>query len=316
MQIPVKETRFHFANQTGRMHGKVRDIYFIGDDFLLMIATDRISAFDIILPEAIPYKGEILNQIAAANLKATQDIVPNWLLEVPDPAVSFGHRCEPFPVEMVIRGYLCGHAWREYNSGKRIICGVKMPEGMRQNDPFPEPIITPTIKAKEGHDEDISSQEIIAQKLVSAEDYAFLEKYTRALFKRGTKLAKKRGLVLADTKYEFGKRKNIIYLIDEVHTPDSSRYFYSEGFDKRQKAGEPQKQLSKEFVREWLMESGFSGKENQQMPEMTDEIVLMIQNRYVELYEKLMGGKFEFSDRSRVEHRLAENILATITRYY
>lgn len=279
-------------NQTAFYKGKVRDVYTIADKYLAMVVSDRISAFDVVLPRPIPFKGQVLNQIAAQYLKATEDIIPNWMISTPLPNATIGVKCETYPVEMVIRAYLTGHAWRTYKSGKRELCGVPLPEGMKENDKFPEPIITPTTKAHEGHDEDISRDEIIAQGLVSKEDYEQLEKYTMAIFKRGTEMAAARGLILVDTKYEFGKIDGKIYLIDEIHTPDSSRYFYSEGFEDRQAKGEAQKQLSKEFVREWLMENGFQGKEGQQVPEMTDEVVNSISDRYIELYEHVTGNKF------------------------
>lgn len=285
-------TNFSFPNQTGVYHGKVRDVYFIGEDRLVMVATDRISAFDVILPKGIPFKGQILNQIAAKFLDATTDIVPNWKQATPDPMVTVGIRCEGYPIEMIVRGYLCGSAWRAYKSGVREICGVRLPEGMRENEQFPTPIITPTTKAEIGtHDEDISREEIIARGLVPADEYAQLEKYALALFQRGQEIAAKQGLILVDTKYEFGKHNGQILLMDEVHTPDSSRYFYAEGYQARFEAGEPQKQLSKEFVREWLMDNGFQGKDGQQVPEMTDEVVAGITNRYIELYEHIVGEK-------------------------
>jgi phosphoribosylaminoimidazole-succinocarboxamide synthase len=269
--MTIRETNFNFPKQTAFYRGKVRDVYTIDDQYLVMIASDRISAFDVVLPEAIPYKGQVLNQIAAKFLKATSDIVPNWVLDVPDPNVTIGKMCKAFPVEMVVRGYLAGHAWREYKSGKREVCGVKLPDGLKENDQLPQPVITPTTKAHEGHDEDISREQILAKGLVSEGDYTQLEKYTLALYKRGTEIAAQMNLILVDTKYEFGKIGDTIYLIDEIHTPDSSRYFYKEGYEKRQQAGEPQKQLSKEFVRQWLIENGFQGKEDQQVPEMTKE---------------------------------------------
>lgn len=309
----IKETRFSFAGQTGFYKGKVRDVYYF-EDKLAIVATDRISAFDVVLPRAIPYKGQVLNQIASLNLKATADIVPNWVLASPDPNVTIGHACEPFKVEMVIRGYLAGHAWREYKAGKRTVCGVALPEGLRENDKLPEPIITPTTKAAEGHDEDISREEIISQEIVSEADYAILERYTRALFARGTELAAQQGLILVDTKYEFGKFNGQIYLIDEIHTPDSSRYFYSDGYDARQQSGEPQRQLSKEFVRQWLIENGFQGKDGQQVPEMTDEVVHGISERYIELYEAFTGHKFEKQSYKnalqRIEQHITNNIFA------
>src|SRR3954470_18509039 len=280
MKNAITETHFNFPKQTAFYKGKVRDVYSIGDETLVMIVSDRISAFDVVLPKGIPYKGQVLNQIAAKFLKAVEDIVPNWVISVPDPMVTVGLLCDPFKVEMVIRGYLSGHAWREYKAGKRELCGVKMPDGMKENDKFPEPLITPTTKASVGHDEDISKEEIIKQGLVSKEDYENLEKYTRAVFQRGTEIAAKMGLILVDTKYEFGKKDGKIYLIDEIHTPDSSRYFYKEGYAERQQKGEPQKQLSKEFVREWLMANAFQGKDGQRIPEMTDEVVKSISERY------------------------------------
>lgn len=282
-----------FKYQTAFYQGKVRDVYTIDDHYLVMIASDRISAFDVILPRPIPYKGHVLNQMAAKFLKETDDIVPNWLKSVPLPNVSIGLKCEAFPVEMVIRGNLTGHAWRTYKSGLRTLCGVELPEGMKENDYFPTPIITPSTKAKEGHDEDISKEDIIAQGIVSKEDYEQLEKYTRKLFERGKQIAKERGLILVDTKYEFGKIGNIIYLIDEIHTPDSSRYFYAEGFEDRQAQGLPQKQLSKEFVREWLIANNFMGKEGQVVPEMSDEWIESISERYIELFEQITGEKFK-----------------------
>jgi len=304
----ITETNFKFPKQKSFYKGKVRDVYNIDDKFLVMIVSDRISAFDVVLPKGIPYKGQVLNQIASKFLKATEDIVPNWVIASPDPVVTVGHVCEPFKVEMVIRAYLSGHAWREYKSGKRIICGVPMPEGMKENDKFPEPIITPTTKASVGHDEDISKEEILKQGIVSKEDYELLEKYTRAVFKRGTEIAAKMGLILVDTKYEFGKKEGKIYLIDEIHTPDSSRYFYNDGYTERQQKGEAQKQLSKEFVREWLMANGFQGKDGQKTPEMTPEIVNSISERYIELYEKITGEKFIKSDVSNTLNRVEKNI--------
>jgi len=290
--IAIKETHFNLPGQTGFYKGKVRDVYTINNHYLAMVVTDRISAFDVVLPEAIPFKGQVLNQIAAGFLKATADIVPNWVVSVPDPSVTIGRICEPFKVEMVIRGYLAGHAAREYSAGKRQVCGVSLPEGLKENDKLPEPIITPTTKAAVGHDEDISREEILKRGTVSEEDYIQLEKYTRALYQRGTEIAKKQGLILVDTKYEFGKADGIIYLIDEIHTPDSSRYFYSEGYEQRQASGEAQKQLSKEFVRKWLIENGFQGKDGQVVPVMTKEIVQSISDRYIELYEKITGEAF------------------------
>jgi phosphoribosylaminoimidazole-succinocarboxamide synthase len=281
------------SNQTNFYKGKVRDVYTISDKYMVMVVSDRISAFDVVLPRPIPFKGQVLNQIAAQYLDATKDIVPNWMINVPLPNTTIGFKCDTYPVEMVVRGYLTGHAWRTYKSGKRELCGIPLPEGLKENDRFPTPIITPTTKAHEGHDEDISREEIISSGLVSEKEYEQLEKYTLALFERGTQIAKERGLILVDTKYEFGHIGDTIYLIDEIHTPDSSRYFYLEGFDERQTNGEAQKQLSKEFVREWLMENGFQGKEGQQIPEMTDEVVAGISNRYIELYEHVTGKKFE-----------------------
>lgn len=284
----IKETHFKFQGQTGFYKGKVRDVYYFGDK-MVMVATDRISAFDVVLPRAIPDKGRVLNQIAALNLSATRELVPNWVIGTPDPNVTVGFKCEPFPVEMVVRGYLAGHAWREYRSGKRRVCGVALPEGLRENDPLPAPIITPSTKAKVGHDEDISREEILKRGLVSGPDYAVLENYSLTLFRKGTELAARRELILVDTKYEFGKRQGKIHLIDEVHTPDSSRYFYKEGYEQRQKTGEAQKQLSKEFVRQWLIENGFQGKSGQGVPEMTDEVVTSISDRYRELYTQMTG---------------------------
>ena len=289
----IVETGFNLPGQVGKYVGKVRDVYDIDGEYLAMVVTDRISAFDVVLPEGIPYKGQVLNRIAAKFLDATSDILPNWKVAVPDPAVTVGYKCEPFKVEMVIRGYLAGHAWREYKAGKRTLCGVPLPDGMVENQKFPEPIITPTTKAAEGHDEDISKEDIIASGLVSREDYERLEEYTRAIFQRGTEIAAKQGLILVDTKYEFGKRNGEIYLMDEVHTPDSSRYFYAEGYEERLAKGERQKQLSKEFVREWLMANGFQGQEGQKVPEMTPEVVAGITDRYIELYEHITGEKFE-----------------------
>lgn len=303
----IKETHFQFPNQTGFYSGKVRDIYFFENE-LAMVATDRISAFDVVLPRAIPFKGQVLNQIAQKFLKATSDIVPNWISDSPDPNVSIGLKCETYAVEMVIRGYLAGHAWREYRDGKRMLCGVPLPEGLKENDRLPEPIITPTTKAKEGHDEDISREEILAQGIVSEGEYIQLEKYTRALFQRGTEIAAEQGLILVDTKYEFGKFNNEIYLIDEIHTPDSSRYFYMEGYEERQATGEKQKQLSKEFVRQWLIENGFQGKDGQQIPDMTDEVVQSISDRYIELYEKVTGESFEKQSGTNVVERIEKNI--------
>lgn len=303
----IKETNFSFPNQTGFYSGKVRDIYFFEDE-LAMVATDRISAFDVILPRPIPYKGQVLNQIAQKFLGATSDIVPNWIKGSPDPNVSVGIKCETYAVEMVIRGYLAGHAWREYRDGKRTLCGVSLPEGLKENDKLPEPIITPTTKAKEGHDEDISREAILAQGIVAEAEYVQLEKYTRALFQRGTEIAAEQGLILVDTKYEFGNFNGEIYLIDEIHTPDSSRYFYMDGYEARQASGEKQKQLSKEFVRQWLIENGFQGKDGQQIPVMTDEVVQSISDRYIELYEKVTGESFEKQSGTNVVERIEKNI--------
>ncbi len=302
-------TNFNFPGQTAYYKGKVREVYTINNKFLVMIASDRISAFDVVLPKGIPYKGQVLNQIAADFLEATRDIVPNWFVSSPDPSVSIGLMCEPFKVEMVIRGYLTGHAWREYSAGKRIICGVAMPDGMVENQKFPAPIITPTTKASEGHDEDISREEILAQGIVSEADYLKLEDYTRKLFQRGTEMAAERGLILVDTKYEFGQRDGQIYLIDEIHTPDSSRYFYAEGYAEKLAAGEAQKQLSKEFVRQWLIANGFQGKDGQKVPEMTEEYVASVSERYIELYENIAGKKFQKSDVSDVIKRVEVNVL-------
>lgn len=304
----ITATNFKFPGQKSFYKGKVRDVYNINDELLVMIVSDRISAFDVVLPEGIPYKGQVLNQIAAKFLKATEDIVPNWVMDVPDPMVTVGRMCEPFKVEMVIRSYLSGHAWRTYKTGKRELCGVKLPDGLKENDKFPEPIITPTTKASVGHDEDISKEDILKQGLVSREDYEQLEKYTKAVFKRGTELADKMGLILVDTKYEFGKANGKIYLIDEIHTPDSSRYFYKAGYAERQSKGEPQKQLSKEFVREWLMANGFQGKDGQKIPQMTPEVVKSISDRYIELYENILGEKFQRADIANVPARVEANI--------
>ena len=290
--IALKETNFKFPGQTGFYKGKVRDVYTIDNKYLVMVVSDRISAFDVVLPEPIPYKGQVLNQIAAKFLKATADIVPNWVVSVPDPSVTIGRICEPFKVEMVIRGYLAGHAWREYSAGKRQVCGVSLPEGLKENDKLPEPIITPSTKASVGHDEDISRANIIAQSIVSEADYTQLEKFTKSLFQRGSEIAEQQGLILVDTKYEFGKADGKIYLIDEIHTPDSSRYFYKDGYNERQQNNEPQKQLSKEFVRKWLIENGFQGKEGQVVPTMTPTIVKSISERYIELYEQITGESF------------------------
>ena len=305
----LTKTDFHFDGQTNVYHGKVRDVYTVKNDLLVMVATDRISAFDVVLPKGIPYKGQMLNQIAARFLDATVDIVPNWKLTTPDPMVTVGLRCEGFAVEMIVRGYLCGSAWRTYKSGVREICGVKIPDGMCENERFPTPIVTPTTKAAQGlHDEDISKEEILKQGLATPEEYALLEKYTLDLFERGTRMAAERGLILVDTKYEFGKRDGKIYLMDEIHTPDSSRYFYADGYEERFAKGEPQKQLSKEFVREWLMDNGFQGKSGQQVPEMTDEIVKGISDRYIELFENITGSKFDKAEASDVASRIDKNV--------
>ena len=309
MTNTIKETNFKLPGQTKFYKGKVRDVYTINDNTLVMIASDRISAFDYVLPKGIPYKGQVLSQIAAKFLKATSDIVPNWMESTPDPSVTIGKRCEPFKVEMVIRGYLTGHAWREYRSGKRLLCGVSMPENMVENEKFPSPIITPTTKADVGHDEDITRDEILNTNLVSEEDYLKLEEYTYALFARGTEIAKEKGLILVDTKYEFGKDSNgVITLIDEIHTPDSSRYFYLEGYEDRIKNNLPQKQLSKEFVRQWLIENGFQGKEGQVIPEMTEDYCNQVAERYIELYELITGDKFVKEDVSNVLNRVEQNI--------
>ena len=309
MSNTIMKTEFKFEGQKSHYRGKVREVYNVDDKYLVMIASDRISAFDVVLPAGIPFKGQVLNQVAEKFMKATSDIVPNWIIDTPDPSVAIGHLCDPFKVEMVIRGYLSGHAWREYRDGKRIICGVTMPDGMKENDKFPEPLLTPTTKEDVGHDEDISREDILAQGLVSEEDYVQLEDYTRKLFQRGTEIAAYMGLILVDTKYEFGKDVNgVITLIDEIHTPDSSRYFYKEGYQARQDADESQKQLSKEFVRQWLIENGFQGKEGQQIPEMNDELVNSISERYIELYEQITGDTFVKSDTTDVIKRVEENI--------
>lgn len=307
----IKETHYTFKGQTGFYKGKVRDVYYFGDH-MAMVATDRISAFDVVLPRAIPDKGRVLNQIAAYNLKATADIVPNWVTSTPDPNVTIGFTCEPFKVEMVVRGYLAGHAWREYKSGKRSVCGVPLPDGLNENDRLPHPIITPTTKAAVGHDEDISKEDVLKRGIVSKDDYEQLERYTLALFERGTALAAKRQLILVDTKYEFGKHNGTIYLIDEVHTPDSSRYFYKEGYEERQQKREPQKQLSKEFVRQWLIENGFQGKEGQRVPEMTDAIVDSISKRYQELYAQVMGEPLPTVDYQSLSQRIEQSIVNSI----
>ena len=312
----ITTTNFNFPNQKSVYHGKVREVYNINDDLLVMVATDRLSAFDVVMPKGIPYKGQILNQIATKFMELTQDIVPNWLVATPDPNVAVGHLCEPFKVEMVIRGYVSGHAAREYALGKRILCGVTLTEGLKENDKFPTPIITPSTKADNGeHDEDISREDILAKGIVSEVDYLVLEKYTRALFQRGTEIAASRGLILVDTKYEFGKTKDgKIVLIDEIHTPDSSRYFYAEGYQERQNNGEEQKQLSKEFVRRWLIENGFQGKERQQIPDMTDEYITTVSERYIELYENIMGEKFVKADISDINNRIEKNVLGYLSK--
>lgn len=307
MSEGIISTDFKFKNQTGKYTGKVREVYEFGDQ-LAMIATDRISAFDVVLPKPIPYKGQVLNQLAAKFLEATSDILPNWVESSPHPNVTFGKRCEPFKVEMVIRGYLTGHAWREYREGKRMLCGVPMPDGMKENEAFPQPIITPTTKASEGHDEDISREEILARGIVEEQDYIQLEKYTRALFERGTQIAADRGLILVDTKYEFGKYQGEIYLIDEVHTPDSSRYFYAAPYQELLDKNEPQKQLSKEFVRQWLISEGFQGKEGQKIPDMPEERIQLISDRYIELYENISGEKFVKDPYSNKLAELKESI--------
>ena len=304
----LTHTDFHFEGQKSVYHGKVRDVYDINDELLVMVATDRISAFDVILPKGIPYKGQVLNQIAAKFLDATADIVPNWKIATPDPMVTVGVKCEGFRVEMIIRGYLTGSAWREYKAGCRSLCGVALPEGMKENQRFPEPIITPTTKAEAGHDENISKEEIIAQDIVSKEDYEQIEQYTRLLFQRGTEIAAQKGLILVDTKYEFGKRDGKIYLIDEIHTPDSSRYFYADGYEEKFAKGEPQRQLSKEFVRQWLIENGFMGKEGQQVPEMTDEYVNSVSDRYIELYEHIVGEPFAKASSEDIAARIEKNV--------
>ena len=311
----INETNFNFPKQKSVYKGKVREVYNINDEVLVMIASDRLSAFDVILPRQIPFKGQILNQIATKMMNDTSDIVPNWLVANPDENVAVGHLCSPFKVEMVIRGYLSGHAAREYKAGKRVLCGVIMPEGMKENDKFPTPIITPSTKAENGeHDEDISREDILANNIVSEEDYIVLENYTRALFQRGTEIAAKRGLILVDTKYEFGKTKEgKIVLIDEIHTPDSSRYFYADGYEERQEKGEAQKQLSKEFVRQWLIENGFQGKDGQQIPEMSDEKIIEISNRYIELYEQITGEKFVKATTEKVLERINKNVTEFLT---
>ena len=316
MSTTITTTHFNFPGQKSVYRGKVREVYNINDDLLVMIATDRLSAFDVVLPKGIPYKGQILNQIATQFMKMTQDIVPNWLIATPDPNVAVGHLCEPFKVEMVIRGYVSGHAAREYAAGKRMLCGVTMPEGLKENDKFPVPIITPTTKADNGsHDEDISREDILSKGIVSEEDYLVLENYTRELFQRGTEIAASRGLILVDTKYEFGKTKDgQIVLIDEIHTPDSSRYFYAEGYQERQDRGEEQKQLSKEFVRRWLIENGFQGQEGQQIPDMTYSYIESVSERYIELYENILGEKFVKADITNINERIEKNVLAFLEK--
>ena len=316
MSDAIVFTDFSFPGQISFYKGKVRDVYNINNDYLVMVVSDRISAFDVVLPKGIPFKGQVLNQIAAKFLDATTDIVPNWKVATPDPMVTIGHLCEPYKVEMVIRGYLTGHAWREYKDGKRVLCGVQMPDGMKESQKFPTPIITPTSKAAEGHDEDISREEIIKQGLVSAEEYAILEKYTYSLFQRGTEMAADKGLILVDTKYEFGKKDDKIYLIDEIHTPDSSRYFYADGYEERLAKGENQKQLSKEFVRQWLIENGFQGLEGQKVPEMTGDLVNQISERYIELFENITGDKFVKSDAANASLRIKNNIQQFIIHKY
>lgn len=312
MSATLVKTNFQFPGQTGVYHGKVRDVYFLDNGQIVMVASDRISAFDVVLPKGIPFKGQVLNQIATYFLDATKDIVPNWLIATPDPMVSLGHHCEPFKVEMVIRGYLTGSAWRAYEAGERTICGITLPEGMRENEAFPTPIITPTTKADEGHDENISREEIIAQGIVSEEDYKQLEVYTQALFARGQEMARERGLILVDTKYEFGKKDGKIYLIDEIHTPDSSRYFYAEGYEERFEKGEEQKQLSKEFVRQWLIQNGFQGRTGETIPEMSEGYCKSVSERYIELFEHVTGHKFVPADSSNIEARIEANVKAAL----
>ncbi len=317
MMQTITTTNFHFPNQIKVYKGKVREVYYLENDLLVMIATDRLSAFDVVMPKGIPYKGQILNQIATKMMKATEDLVPNWLIATPDPNVAVGHLCYPFKVEMVIRGYLSGHAAREYKAGKRSICGVPMPDGMKENDAFPEPVITPATKAEKGdHDEDISREDILVRGIVSEEDYSILEDYTRKLFKRGTELAAKRGLILVDTKYEFGKtRDGRIVLIDEIHTPDSSRYFYADGYEERQKNGEAQKQLSKEFVRQWLISNGFQGLAGQTVPHMSDDYIKTVSDRYIELYENITGDIFNRADLTNIQERIEANVLNFLAKF-
>lgn len=316
MNNTLVKTDFQFKDLSNFYRGKVRDVYTIADKTLVMIATDRISAFDVVLPKGIPYKGQVLNQIASKFLDSTEDIVPNWKIATPDPMVTIGHKCDPFPIEMIIRGYLTGSSWRAYKKGEREICGVPIPDGLKEHQRFPEPIITPTTKAETGHDENISKEEIIAQGMVSKENYEKLEEYTYKLFRRGSEIANEKGLILVDTKYEFGKKDGKIFLIDEIHTPDSSRYFYLEGYEERQAKGEGQKQLSKEFVREWLMENGFQGEPEQQMPDLTDEFVNSVSDRYIELYEKITGEGFEKSNIEDVMKRVETNIKTFLKAYY
>lgn len=312
MTEAIIRSNYQFPRQKGLYKGKVRDVYNIDDQYLVMLVSDRISAFDVVLPKGIPYKGQVLNQIASEFLDATADLVPNWKIDSPDPMVTAGHKLEPFLVEMVVRGYLTGHAWREYRAGKRMLCGVRLPEGMREHDRFPAPIITPTTKVMEGHDEDISRAEIIAKGIVSEEDYLQLEEYSLALYERGTKLAADKGLLLVDTKYEFGKKEDRIFLMDEIHTPDSSRYFYADGYQKRQDLGEKQRQLSKEFVREWLIENGFQGKEGQSLPEMSDDFVQAVSDRYIELYEQITGKAFQKAKSDAIVQRIEKNVTTFI----
>lgn len=314
MSSVIRETHFKLPNQTHFYKGKVRDVYTIADKYLVMLVSDRISAFDVVLPEPIPYKGQVLNEMAAKFLQATQDIVPNWILDIPDPCVTIGRLCEPFKVEMVIRGYLAGHAWREYQLGRRFVCGIQLPDGLKENDRLPQPIITPTTKAATGHDQDISREQIIAKKIISELEYLQLEKYTYALYQRGTEIAEKRGLILVDTKYEFGKLNGQIYLIDEIHTPDSSRYFYKDDYEELQAKNEPQRQLSKEFARKWLIENGFQGKSGQKVPVMTPDVVDSISNRYIELYERITSDRFIKIDRSDHLGKIEKNICEALRR--
>jgi phosphoribosylaminoimidazole-succinocarboxamide synthase len=310
----LAETAFRFPGQTGFYRGKVRDVYTIGDNFLVMVVSDRISAFDVVLPRAIPYKGQVLNQLASWFMAETSSIVPNWIVDVPDPNVTIGRKCIPYRVEMVIRGYLAGHAWRTYKSGRRELCGVKLPEGLKENDPLPKPIITPTTKSDHGHDQDISREEIIARKIVPENEYLVLEEYTQNLFRKGTEMAEERGLILVDTKYEFGKDVDTIRLIDEIHTPDSSRYFYADGYQENQSRGIPQRQLSKEFLRQWLIENNFQGLEGQSIPEMTDEVVQSVSDRYIELYETIRGSLFVRADIIDIAARVERNVLASLEK--